>query len=93
MSLPVESVADTVIVCVPVGVPGVLGVVLGALPALGEALAPPQPESNIKPPTRNSTVRTEYMWRWSRFATRPGKKSKNVTLSHAIGSRGRMAVR
>ena len=54
--MPVDPVADTVIVCVPVGVPGVLGVVLGALPPLfADALAPPQPESEIKPPIRNST--------------------------------------
>lgn len=59
--MPVESVADTVIVCVPVGVPGVLGVVLGVLLPMAEALAPPQPESEIKPPIRNSTIRTEYM--------------------------------
>jgi hypothetical protein len=60
VSLLVESVADTVIVCVPAGVPGVLGV-LGAPPPLDEELDPPQPESEIKPHIRNSTIRTERM--------------------------------
>jgi hypothetical protein len=94
VSLPVESVADTVIVCVPAGVPGVLGVVLGVLlPLLAAALAPPQPESEIKPPVRNSTARMEYIrCRW-RFIARPGKKSRNVTLNHATGSRDRTAPR
>ena len=90
--MPVESVAATVIVCVPVGVPGVVVVVLGP-PPLADALAPPQPESEIKPPITNSTIRTEYIRCRLRFAVRPGKKSRNVTLNHAIGSRGRIAPR
>jgi hypothetical protein len=45
--LPVESLADTVIVCMPVGVPGVLGA-LDVVSPLDEALDPPQPESEIK---------------------------------------------
>jgi hypothetical protein len=63
--LPAESVADTVIACVPAGVPGVLGVlgVLGALPPPDEELDPPQPESVIKPHVRSSTTRTECMRR------------------------------
>ena len=45
----VESFADTVIVCMPVGVPGVLDVVV----PLDEALDPPQPESEIKNSSSN----------------------------------------
>ena len=82
----VVSLADTVIVCVPVGVPGVLGV-LGVLPPL-DADPEPHPASDINPPPRNSTATTEYILRRVRNDPRPGKSRRNAKLNHAIVSMG-----
>ena len=77
--MPVESVAVTVIVCVPAGVPGVLVVPDALLPPE----EPPQPDREIKLHI-TTNMGTKYIHRRCRFDQRPGSKSRNAMLTHAM---------
>jgi hypothetical protein len=77
-------VAVTVIVCVPAGVPGELVAPDVLLPP-EEALDPPHPDREIKPHITTS-MGTKYICRRCRFDPGPGSKSRNATLTHAIGA-------